>query len=152
MRRSAVLFTGILLLACPAAAQTPPLEALGFMSGCWRSSPDARGTLIEEHYTSPSTNLMLGTTRYLRDGAARNFEFTRIERSDTAVVLVPHPRGVASVGFRLSSLAGDNASFENPAHDFPQRIRYRRDGAALVARIEDMAGGQGMEWRMERCS
>lgn len=144
---AASLFTA---LATPALAQTPALENLGFMTGCWQSTPDERGTVLEENYTTPSTNLILGMSRYLRGGSAVMFEFSRIMRSDTAVVLTPHPRGVASVGFRLARLAGDTASFENPAHDFPQRIIYRRDGDGLVARVENM-GGEGQEWRMTRC-
>ena len=33
--------------------------------------------------------------------------------------------------------------FENPAHDFPQRIIYRRRGAdSLLARVEGMRGGR----------
>jgi uncharacterized protein DUF6265 len=34
-------------------------------------------------------------------------------------------------------------TFENPSHDFPQRIIYRRRGAdSLLARVEGMRGGQ----------
>ena len=151
MTRSVLFALFALAAAGSAAAQSPALAGLDFMAGCWRSSPDERGTRIEEHYTQPSTNLILGMTRYLRDGATRGFEFSRIQRADSAVILTPHPNGIASVGFRLAQLEGDHAIFENPAHDFPQRIRYRRDGAELVARIEDMAG-EGQEWRMMRCA
>jgi hypothetical protein len=38
--------------------------------------------------------------------------------------------------------------FENPGHDFPQRLIYRRDGDRLTARIEGQAGGRTrtVEW------
>lgn len=142
-RRSVFLALAALAVLVPdaATAQAPPLSDLSFMTGCWGD-----GTL-EEHYTTPSANIMLGVSRYLRAGVTRDYEFSRIERSDSAVVLTPHPKGTASVGFRLTSLADQTATFENPAHDFPQRIIYRRDGALLVARIESMAG-EGQEWRM----
>lgn len=149
---ASLIAAGLLLAhASPAPAQTPQLERLGFMTGCWQSSPDERGTVLEENYTAPSANLILGMSRYLRDGHAVMFEFSRIVRSDTAIVLTPHPRGVASVGFRLARLEGDTVAFENPAHDFPQRIIYRRSGSGLVARIEDMGGQHGQEWSMTRC-
>jgi hypothetical protein len=32
--------------------------------------------------------------------------------------------------------------FENPAHDFPKKITYKRDGDALTAAIEGPMGGQ----------
>lgn len=144
-------FLILLTLAAPAAAQTPPpMEALRFISGCWQASPDPRGTVLEEIWTTPSANLMLAMTRYLRDGSAVMFEFSRIERSDTAITLTPYPRGTPSVSFRLVGNVEGEAVFENPAHDFPQRIRYRRDGDGLVARIENLAG-EGQEWRMMVC-
>lgn len=42
----------------------------------------------------------------------------------------------------------DKAVFENPEHDFPQRILYWRDGANLCARIEGTQKGKpaGQEW------
>ena len=40
----------------------------------------------------------------------------------------------------------------NLAHDFPQRVIYRRDGERLAARIEGTVGGQarGKEWVFQR--
>ncbi|MFN2432365.1 MAG: DUF6265 family protein [Gemmatimonadota bacterium] len=147
--------TSLFSLAPRTAAQEAPagLRQLGFMAGCWEGLFEVAGQagVIEEHYTSPSTNLMLGTTRYLVEGAATGFEFSRIERTGTEIVLTPYPRGVASAhGFRLTQAGDDEAVFEAPRHDFPKRIHYRREpGGALVARID---GGQGSEksaeWRM----
>ena len=44
------------------------------------------------------------------------------------------------------------AVFENKAHDFPQRVIYRRCGAELCARIEGTTAGklQFQEWRYRR--
>jgi hypothetical protein len=44
------------------------------------------------------------------------------------------------------------AVFENPGHDFPQRIIYRREGDSLIARIEGEVDGRRRsaqwEWRL----
>jgi hypothetical protein len=44
------------------------------------------------------------------------------------------------------------ATFENLAHDFPQRIIYRKCGDDLCARIEGMMDGrlEAMAWRYSR--
>jgi hypothetical protein len=42
----------------------------------------------------------------------------------------------------IKGTGGDEVVFENPAHDFPQRIRYRASGAALQARIEGTMNGK----------
>jgi hypothetical protein len=129
------------------------LEDLRFMSGCWRgtfSSERGPGT-IEEHYTEPASNLMLGTTRYIVNGEVTMFEFSAIRRDARGVWLTPYPRGVASEhAFRLTSVSKGRAVFEAPEHDYPKRVVYRREpDGTLVARID--AGEEdpeGSEWRM----
>ena len=132
----------------------PALSAVAFMAGCWRGAPSPNGTTIEEWYSEPATNLVLGMTRYVRDGRVVDFEFTMIERTDSTFLLVPRPKGVRSDAFPLKELTDGQAVWENPAHDFPQRIIYRRgDGGTLVARIEGNTpgGARHSEWTMTRC-
>jgi hypothetical protein len=138
------------------SGQGQGIQDLAFMSGCWEGSFQSRngGTgVIEEQYTTPSDNVMLGTTRYLLDGRAVMFELATILRGDSGVVLTPYPRGRASEhGFRLTSADGASAMFEAPEHDFPKRISYRLQGDTLVARIDDGSDtGQAQTWRMVRC-
>lgn len=125
---------------------------LAFMAGCWRGVT-ASGTTIEEFYSGPSSNMIVGATRYVRDGRTVDFEFTRIDQTDSGVVITPHPKGVRSVSFATKELAAGRIIWENPTHDFPQRILYTRvAGDTLVARIEGRTprGGRALEWRMAR--
>ena len=162
------LTTGLILVATHAAtacAQTartePPPSArasrvsdLGFMAGCWRGVTRS-GTTIEEFYTRPSSNLIVGVTRYVRDGRAVDFEFTRIDQTDSGAVITPHPKGVRSVSFAPTVVEARRAVWENATHDFPQRIAYARVAAdTLVARIEGRtpSGERTLEWRMARAS
>jgi len=133
------------------------LEDLRFMSGCWRgtfSSERGPGT-IEEHYTDPASNLMLGTTRYIVGGEVTEFEFSTIRRDARGVWLTPYPGGVPSRdAFRLTSAGQARAVFEAPEHDYPKRIVYRRDpDGTLTARIDAGAEDrEGREWRMTPAS
>lgn len=145
-------------LALPVAAHPGapgprgPLEPLRFLAGCWRGATGGGGT-IEEHYTTPSANLILGMTRWLRDGSAVGYEFSTIAWEDSAVVLTPRPHNQAAVPFRAVSLDERGAAWENPEHDFPTRIAYRLVAAdTLVARIEGPgpSGPRASEWRMAR--
>jgi hypothetical protein len=54
----------------------------------------------------------------------------------------------------LISNAEQRAVFENPTHDFPQRIIYARDGDLMTARIEGAVDGRAehMEWRFTRAA
>jgi hypothetical protein len=151
-------------LACAQGTQTPasgPPSAsrsrvadLGFMAGCWRGMTRS-GTTIEEFYTTPSSNLIVGTTRYVREGRTVDFEFTRIDQTDSGAVITPHPKGVRSVSFVPKVVEANRVIWENPTHDFPQRILYTRAAPdTLVARIEGRtsSGDRALEWRMARAT
>lgn len=136
----------------PQSAARSRLSDLAFMAGCWRGLARS-GTTIEEFYTTPSSNLIVGATRYVRDGRAVDFEFTRIDQTDSGAVITPHPKGVRSVSFAPKVIERNRAVWENPSHDFPQRILYARVADdTLVARIEGRtpAGERALEWRMGR--
>lgn len=168
VRVNKLVLTGVLLVggALPApgiaAAQAPTnvlppdatLADLAFMAGCWRGD-FAGGAALEEVYTTPSENLILGLSRFLRGGRAVQFEFSRITADSTGITLLPFPGGEPSEhAFRLTSLQAASATFEAPEHDFPKRIRYARaEDGALTARID---GGtddsQAQEWRMRPVS
>ena len=135
------------------SAPTPPLSAISFMSGCW-TGPSPNGATIEEHYTSPSENLLIGMTRYVRNGRVVDFEFTTVERTDSTFVMTPRPKGVKSDSFPLKEVSDGRAMWENLKHDFPQRIIYRRGpDASLIARIEGTTpkGERHVEWTMHPC-
>jgi len=145
----------LLVLSAARISQAQSVPDLAFMAGCWQGSFDSRGRtgIIEESYTSPSANVILGTTRYLLEGRTVMFELTSILGADSTVTLTPYPRGVRSEhGFTLTSVESDSAVFEAPEHDFPRRIIYRLRGVELIARIDDGSStGQSQTWRMRRC-
>jgi hypothetical protein len=150
MRLVPIFVLAFTITSFPAAAQS--LDDLAFMAGCYRAELGP-GASMEEFYTTPSDNLILGTTRYLRDGRATQFEFATISERDGVVELLPYPGGSPSEhAFRLTRIDPElGAVFEAPEHDFPKRIIYRAiEGGGHVARID---GGEGsdqvMEWRLE---
>jgi hypothetical protein len=154
-RRAIVLAVLALFAAAPTAAQSDgtantPLNALAFMSGCWRGEFGG-GAALEEYYSAPASNLMLGVSRFLRNDRAVQYEFSRISTDSAGVLLLPFPGGEPSAhAFRMTASDEGSALFEAPEHDFPKRIRYTRgEDGSLTARID---GGEGdarvQEWRM----
>lgn len=141
----------VLTLATAAAASaqaTHTLRDISFLSGCWAGTT---GSLeMEEHWSEAAGGVMLGTTRYLRDGRVVDWEFGRFVEDEGGVTLWPYPRGTMSEhGFRLVRTDGAYV-FENLEHDFPVRIVYVRHGEnALRPRIEGR-DGEGPGWALER--
>ena len=69
---------------------------------------------------------------------------------DDEIVYLAQPNGGPGVGFYLVRAEGTTATFENPTHDFPQRIRYARDGDMMVATISRLDGSDAMSWTYRR--
>jgi hypothetical protein len=127
----------------------PALSDLAWMAGSW-SGTTARGIEMEEHWTAPKGNSMIGIHRDVVKGRTALFEFLRIEQQGEQIVYLSMPNGRSpATAFPLKEVSGTRVVFENPAHDFPQRIIYWMDGADLRARIEGTMKGKaaGEEWR-----
>jgi hypothetical protein len=130
--------------AADAPQAGPKLADLSFMTGCWKGTFQSRSGdgIIEEHYTAASENMILGTTRYLRDGRTVQYEFLLIQSDSSGIFMRPFPNGRRSEhDFRMTQVQDERAVFEAPEHDFPKRIAYARSPhGTLVAQID---GGPG---------
>lgn len=136
----------------PAAiAAAAEIGKLGWIAGCWELRTPTRVT--QEMWSLPSGGLMVGTSRTVVRDVAREFEFLRIEMRDGKPTYVAQPNGGTATPFAATFTSDTAVTFENPAHDFPKAIKYRRAGTdSLVARIEGPQGGQtrGIDFRMKR--
>jgi len=96
--------------------------------------------------------MLVAMNRTASSGKRTTFEFLRIELADGKPVYLTSPGGRPAVEFKSVEQSATWIVFENPAHDFPRRILYWRDGEALMARIEGTIQGQARsrQWRFER--
>jgi uncharacterized protein DUF6265 len=125
-----------------------PIGLLEFMLGEWVTETPA-GRVIERW--SRDGDAMIGHSETVRDGTVSFFEELRIEIDGGTTVYLARPMGrEPAVPFRRvdDGRIAELAVFENPAHDFPRRITYRRDGDQLVAAVE--GDGEPIEWRYSR--
>lgn len=125
----------------PADARTAKVADLAWMSGSWAFTKG--DTRTEEHWTLPAGGTMLGMSRIVRGEKTAMFEFCRIEIVDGVPAFLAQPRGRTATVFKLAHAGPREAVFENPAHDFPQRIIYRREADdRLMARVEGKVKGE----------
>ena len=114
---------------------------LSFLTGCWQMS--AGPMVIEEEWGKPAGDGMLGFSRTMKNGKTVFSEFMRIEKQGALVSYTPRigtKQGV--VVFKMTKLTEDEVIFENPTHDFPQRILYRKVIDGLAARIYGKVNGK----------
>jgi hypothetical protein len=99
---------------------------------------------------------MLGVSRTIRQGKTVAFEFMEIRYlPDGKLGFVAHPSGQGTAVFTALRISDAEVVFENPEHDFPQRVAYAKDGESkLRARIEGSEGGapRVVEFPMSRTS
>ncbi len=153
--RMCVAFASLWLGCCPAAPEVAPsgatdLAALSWLVGHW-SSRDG-DTVTEEHWGDARIGVMLGFNRTLVGGKMTHHELLVIGRRGEEVFYRAYPEGQPPASFALVELGEAHAVFADPEHDYPQRIRYRREGDTLVARIEGIDRGRprSAEWRLSR--
>ena len=116
------------------------ISDLGWMSGDWQTDPSGRA-VSEEHWTRPAGGSMIGMGRTLAGDRTVAFEFLRVEERGESIYYVASPKGrCPATDFKLTRLSGQEAVFENPAHDFPKRIIYRKNSEGLTAIVD---GGEG---------
>jgi hypothetical protein len=143
---------GSLLLPLNAVAHAPgTVPGLSWLSGCWHGGSASRQT--EEHWSKPAGDSLIGMSRTIRDGKTVAYEFLQIRREGEEVHYIAQPNGGPKTAFKLVRSGEREVVFENPEHDFPQRILYRLEpDGSLFARIEGQVNGQprGQDFPMKR--
>lgn len=142
--RRILLGLALLLPAPLTAQQQNGLPA--WMTGAWI---EAKGEIwTEEYWTPPRGGLMIGAGRNGKGEELLGWEATRIAIDKTGkLAFIAMPEGGAATTFAMEKSDASSISFANPAHDYPQRVRYWREGEALLAEISLIDGSKAMRWR-----
>ncbi len=142
MKRLALLF--VLFIVSTVSGQQEDVKNtvsdLGWISGCWRQDRGP-GRYVLEQWTAPA-GMILGMARTYRDGKITSYEYLRIEEKDGDIFYVAIPSRQKETFFKLTSLKDGTAVFENPEHDFPQKIIYMKTESGISARVEGSMNGQ----------
>jgi hypothetical protein len=151
LMRKEVAFLLAMSLA-PLIALPASISDLVWLSGCWSASDQDAGS--GEQWMPPAGGTMLGMNRTVRGNETVAFEFIRIvEQDDGSLVFVASPSGQGTTEFALVRLSDREVIFENPDHDFPQRIIYRLvSDEELLGRIEGAIDGieRAVDFPMKR--
>jgi hypothetical protein len=121
------------------------------MSGDWQTPAGGR-VQIDEHWTQSAGGSMLGMSRTVGGDKTIEFEYLRIEQREDGIYYVAHPKArCPGTDFKLTRLSSSEAVFENPQHDFPKRIIYRKTSEdALTASIDAGEGTKSMSFGYRR--
>jgi hypothetical protein len=133
----------IIATALAAEASAPALPA--WMAGCWEHRNGE--SWVEECWTAARAGQMMGSSRTGKGETLQFFEHMRITAAADGTSFCALPKGQAGGCFKATKTSDSEIVFENEEHDYPQRIRYWRDGKSLAAEISLKDGSKASKWR-----
>ena len=122
---AACLFTVGAAWAQDPAAPVPTISDLAWIAGCWEGG--GGDTVLQEQWMNPNGKTMLGMSRTVRNDTTKVYEFLRIHQEVDGIYYTSNPSGQAEASFKLVKFESQKVVFENPDHDFPQKITYELD-------------------------
>lgn len=119
-------------------------EQLKWMAGTWKINAGS-GVIIEQwQITNDST--LSGKSYFVKNGTdtipQETIELAFRGGEWHYIPTVKNQNNAQPVSFKVIFLKGTEFISENPAHDFPQRIAYRRIKNQLLASIEGKKNGK----------
>lgn len=154
--RSLIAFSLVITGTVAQASNATDINHVAWLSGCWQLDGQPPGS--GEQWSTLAGDTMLGTSRSLQAHRTASFEFMLLRQHDDGrLVLTALPSGRNATEFNATRVDPNEAVFENPDNDFPQRIRYHRiDDQRALARIdiarEDPAQSADFPMHRVRCS
>jgi hypothetical protein len=120
--------------------QSTSVKDVGWLAGCWEFR---RGTRhVTEQWMAPAGGTMLGLSRTVSGDKTTEYEFIVIREAAGKLEYVAKPSRQPEAIFTSVRVTAEEAIFENPQHDFPTRIHYRRQPAGgVLATIEGTING-----------
>jgi len=126
------------------AAKTRLINKAEWVLGSWQQVTD-KGYTIEVWKQQSDTDFAATSYTIVNDTDTVYAETIRLVQRDTALFYIPtviDQNDRKPVEFKLSSITDQQMIFDNPLHDFPQRITYRSmTKDSLYAEISGVLNG-----------
>ena len=142
----AALSAVLVLSSTAASAQEAVMPS--WMAGCWQMRDGERWA--EECWTIPRGGQMMGSGRTGEGATLAGFEFMLIERGEDGLRFRAAPGGAGWTPFAAGEDPGEGVTFLNPDNDYPQRVRYWREGDLLKAEISQLDGSRTVGFSFSR--
>ena len=131
------LLSTLALFPALALAGDSPGGEFNWLAGCWETID---GSAIEV-WVVDSERSLIGFSVTISDDEVGSYEVMSIKKSASGSwEFTAHPSGQAAATFLAVEINDNSVIFSNPEHDYPQEIRYERQGRRLLAKISLLGG------------
>ncbi len=143
------IFAALLLVAsAPAFCDDAKTDLPAWMTGAWERIEGEKWA--DEFWTPPKAGIMIGASRSGYGEKLGFWEHMRIVReADGKLAFWAISGDQKPVRFAAVRSDQKEVVFENPAHDYPQRIRYWRMDRKLNAQISLLDGSKVVDFSFE---
>ena len=120
------------------------LEKLNWLIGNWEQKlPDG---ILKENWTKENDSIFSGDSYFINTKDTVHFESIKLFQKDEELMYsakVVGQNNDEAVDFKLTSDIVNSFTFENPGHDYPQKITYKKvNETNLVATISGKQQGE----------
>lgn len=119
------------------------LEGARWLIGSWYDRSEGRTTY--EVWKKYNDTTYIGRSYTIQEGDTLSSEYIKLVQDGNEVNYIPVVQGQnmgMPITFKMIFMGEDKLVFENQAHDFPQRIAYRRlSSDSLIAEISGVIKG-----------
>lgn len=145
MRKSVLLLAAIALcVSCKKSGKENELKTADWLIGTWENQ-DPQGEMIES-WSKTNDSIYSGESYFIKGKDTLHSEKIQLVQKGDLVQYIPTVKGQNNnqpVIFNLTSKTAKQLVFENPKHDFPQKIVYKQITAdSLVATISGTQQGK----------
>jgi Domain of unknown function (DUF6265) len=141
--KKAILYSFI-FMATAFTANAQKSEHMKWMTGTWKINAGS-GTIVEQWQIANDSTLT-GKSFFVKGGTdtipQETIELAFRNGDWHYIPTVKTQNNAQPVSFKVIFIKGTEFISENPAHDFPQRIAYRRIKNLLFASIEGKRNGK----------
>ena len=122
-------------------------NGMSWITGCWQTE----GGATRETWSAGAETHLFGHSVTTKDGEVVFFENLNLVKTDRGYTLSAYPMGKGPSDFPSTIVDEHSVTFQNTAHDYPQRISYTREGNRMTALISMADGSKPNVWNYEMC-
>jgi len=135
-------------IACAQVTATD-IKKLNWLEGNWKRTGMKEGRSGNEHWTKLSDTEWQGIGVNMKGQDTAFVEKIKIiQKGEHIYYVADVPENKEPVLFKFISITEDSFVCENPKHDFPKKISYRKDGNMLKAIIS--GNGKSIAYSFEK--
>lgn len=127
MKKLALFTTLVMLVSCKKESLADKLNPAQWIIGNWEQKTEAG--ILTESWKRQNDSVFVGSTYFINESDTLHSETILLEQRADSITYSAKVKGQnneKAIPFTLTTANTNSLVFENPAHDYPQKIEYQK--------------------------